>query len=901
MDQATIYPNPSEKQDAWREALNRMHPESAASMPGNSDDAVQFLRWLDPTGWFSLSRINPETGNIEGRTFAPGSWDAIAAFVEKWNGRENLYFSANEPFPGTPDKKLSENDIAFVRALCADQDPELDVPFERARFDLDQIAERVQSNKFAPSATIDSGGGNQYFWKLREKFDVVAGGKERARAQSRALKMLFGNDNVQSIDHLFRLPGTINLPNKKKRAAGRTARPAKILFTTDHRYTIEDFETGIAQVDPSGKSEVDTDPFVRDAIAEIDIDAARTISSYDDLSEGLRERFDKACRSSERLVGLWNGDERYLRGDKSGSGWRLCLAIELGRSIMKFTAQNYVELVCAWPHVTNSHDYDPRQYARDWGKFAAPAIAERETLIERFFEPWSAETSPGWPDPVDIFGDADPMDLGEPPAQSLPSSIERFARSEARRKGVSMAFAAAAAVGVTAAAIGASLRIQVRQHDTDWTEPASLWLALVAEPGRAKSPTISEATRPLRDLDGEHYRACKAQHEIWAAQVQAHKKQKGAPAPGREPAIRRVTVDDVTFEMQARIHADNPRGLLRTPDELMGFFGSFGAYKQKGDGDRTQMLRLFDGGSIMMDRVGAGSIRADHALMGIVAGTQPEKIEKIARDLGADGMLQRFLFVLDDGAERRGLDEAPDARAAQTYRTMLRSLATADYGFTNKVRMGSDAQAVFNETMGNIDGLKGLVGMPVAWRGHVEKWGKIFPRIVLTFHCIDQFSIFGQVDPTMAIDPMSVEFAANFARFLLRHSLTFYRQSFDLDPVDEEARAFAGYLLTRPDMSSVSHRTLYDARTSLRGDEKKRTRNRIFKELEAAGWLRTSEQGANGPVRCGVNPAVHDRFKDRAEWERRDRDAKRAAIQKSGEAKKWIETDSVSGKSEAIR
>jgi len=878
-------------------------PQPSQPTPKSSqaaDTAVALLKLIDLDGWHNLVALDPEKKErVVGRTFPPQSWAAIASFIDTWNGKRNLYFSVNEPFPGSPDDKLGKKDISRVRALFVDVDPEDDVAFERARFDLDQRAKVVQTAVMPPSLALDSGGGNQYFWLLAEKLDTADGGLHRAEAQCYALKHVYDGDGVQNIDRIMRLPGTINIPDAKKHGAGRVRRAAKMLFANDRRYSLEDFETGIAQIGPSGGVGQDADPLVNEALGIIDLDSARSVSSLGDLSADLRKRFEHASASSPRLRGLWAGDRSFLGEDTSGSGWRACFVQELARSVVSFSVQDYVELAHACS-VIDAGKYDARQYARDWGKFAAQQAKEREG----WFEPQplndNAEAT-DWPEPIDIFGDADPMEFGEPPTNSLPPILEQFARSEARRKGVSMAFAASAALGVTAAAIGASLRIQVRQHDTGWTEPASLWLALVAEPGRAKSPTISEATRPLRDLDTEHYRAFKVQHDLWNAAAQAHKKRGGAPVPGPEPIMRRIAVDDITFEMQARIHADNPRGLLRTPDELMGFFGSFGAYKQKSDGDRTQMLRLFDGGSIMMDRVGAGSIRAEHALMGIVAGTQPEKIQKITRDLGADGMLQRFLFIVDDGVDRRGLDEQPDARAANLYRSMLRSLASHDYPAGNVVRLSPGAYAVLSQAAHSIDALKGLVGMPAAWRGHVEKWGKLLPRIVLTFHCVDQFALVGVVDPTMPIDAMTVERAANFARFLLRHSLAFYRQNFDLDAATEEGRAFAGYLLTRPDVETVTHRTLYDARTNLRGQDKHRARVQILKDLESAGWLRIAEQGADGPARCNVNPRIHKRFVERANWERRDREAKRAAIQNAGAAKDWLSTDSMSGKSGAFR
>lgn len=158
------------------------------------------------------------------------------------------------------------------------------------------------------------------------------------------------------------------------------------------------------------------------------------------------------------------------------------------------------------------------------------------------------------------------------PAGALPSVLERWVCSEARRKGVQPSFPALAAVTVAASAVGASLKIAVRQHD-DWTEPAGLWGALIAPPGSTKTPVISAAADPLRRLNDEWLRTDGPIHAEWLKQ--SRKKQKAdAPPLGPEPRVRRGVVDDVTFERLTGIFADNPNGLLRDTDELSGVFGS---------------------------------------------------------------------------------------------------------------------------------------------------------------------------------------------------------------------------------------------------------------------------------------------------------------------------------------
>lgn len=511
---------------------------------------------------------------------------------------------------------------------------------------------------------------------------------------------------------------------------------------------------------------------------------------------------------------------------------------------------------------------------------SVPTEEERAAWEELF----SDHRMPGDVEPQDIFGH-DTFNLADPPLDNLPEMLAPWVRSEARRKGVSQAFTAISALTAVGAAIGASLRIQVRARDAGFVEPAALWSVLVADPGSAKSAVVSAALHPLKELDKAWMAEDQPRHAEWLHQSKKRKAEGALPEPRR----RRAVVDDVTAERQVRIHHDNPRGVMRSTDELAGMLETLGAYKKSGGGDRSFMLRLFDGDSVTVDRVGSGTTFAKQALMSVLSGTQPEKLRSMVRDMQTDGLLQRFLFVLDDGARRRRIDEEEDTSAAAGYRGLIRQLATADYGHAAPIKISSEGRAHFDAFIDQVHDLKDLPGSCAAWRGHASKWEKLAARVVLIFHCIEHYQAIECVHPASAVEQTTVIRAVAFCRFLIRHQLNFYSQFFDRDPVDAEVVGLGGFLLTHPELKEIKRRDIYQARSSLKGAGNLRMLLKAAQGLEEAGWLHVTTREADGPSSWRVNGKIHERFAEQAEAERISRANKQESIKRAVEARKIIE------------
>ena len=203
---------------------------SASSSQPPKQNFVEFLEMLRPGGPWILSAIVPD-GTI--KTITAKTGDNVRAFVSKYNGRRNLYYSVN-PTRKAMTSKAAKTDIAAIEYLFADLDPKKDETPAAAKARFLLALDELQPE---PTAIIDSGNGIQVLLKLAEPITlpepVVATNAEGKRikvfpadtaaliddVESRVktlMETLGSVAGTQNIDRILRLPGTINLPNAKK-------------------------------------------------------------------------------------------------------------------------------------------------------------------------------------------------------------------------------------------------------------------------------------------------------------------------------------------------------------------------------------------------------------------------------------------------------------------------------------------------------------------------------------------------------------------------------------------------------------------------------------------------------------------------------------------------------------
>lgn len=851
---------------------------SAPALPAwDTEAAVAFLIALIGSGLLAVAAIDPESGGCHGATFAlPAERDALSRWIEARQGKHNLYFTLNEPVPREQQQgkhgRVCKADIARIRGVAIDCDPHFDPSAEDGGLSKERERLWYQAldwrQRQEASAVIDSGGGYQGIWLLREPLPATPQTIAAAEAQARGFALLNGGDNTHDVSHLYRMPGTVNLPNAKKRARKRV--PAPVLgkvYDPRRLHTLDD----LAILAPPITARAATA-----AKLDFDLSAAwEAVGAPERLDPELAERLTRARAARPQLDKCLATEA--VGSDRSARDYAVAAAvIQAGIS----EPADVAAIVAAY----SPDKFEAEAEARDDGraeyylrKTVANALARVKPDAQPgdFFEPIEDDAAASVKEitedhggPADIFGDDDPADLSTPPAGSLPGVVEGIARTIATQMGVPESFVATAAVAALAGTIGNALKLQVNAHSADFSVPATLSVVIVARPGRKKSPTIAAVLRPVKQIDRELYRqSCQEQAAREAIVRAAKSKREAVAALPPVPPMRRLWVDDATLEKQVRIHADNPCGIIRAPDELFAFLGSFGAYKRNGDGDRSTMLRLIDGGDISVDRM-TGSTRADSALMGLIASTQPDKIRQHAQNLGTDGFLQRLIFVTDDGAERTPLDVPADRAALAEYERAVRGMFTLRAAASRTVQLSPEARTILTGTWARVRALGRLPGASAAWEGHVSKWEGLIYRIALTFHALDTWDLTGAVStgPGHEVTAETARRTSRCVAFLVRHALRFYTEF--CEPAEEtvEAREVAGYLLTRPDILSVTARDIEKVRRPLSG--KRHLTRAAMRALADAGWVTVAEMGADGPTRWAVDPRIHARFAERAEREK---------------------------------
>ena len=498
-----------------------------------------------------------------------------------------------------------------------------------------------------------------------------------------------------------------------------------------------------------------------------------------------------------------------------------------------------------------------------------------------------AEAAGEWPMP-------EPIQSELPPVQGfsedlLPDSFRPLAADVTERMQVPMDYPAVVTVLCLAGAVNRRAVIQPKVNDIRWVVIPNLWGGIIAPPGFMKSPVIQAIIRLLIQIQiewrYEHEEALKEytreeeEYELrraaWKEQYKVASKKKTA-LPGRpeeepdEPKLRRLIVNDATFEALHQTMSENPAGILVIRDELTGWWSQLDRAGR--EGERAFCLQAWNGDTgHTIDRIGRGTIHVEACCMSMLGGIQPGRLRSYLVDAledgpSNDGLIQRFQAMVwpDTAPDWTYVDRAPDAVSEQQAARIFRKLVELDAENPARFRFAPDAQELFIEWLAELEAKIRGDELHPALISHLSKYRSLMPALALLFELADRAGSVGFDGSSLAkqenfVGLRHAKRAAAWCDYLESHARRVY--SCIVTPQLRAARELADKIKHRKVGASgfFSCRDVY--LTGWSGLDSPEAVKQAAEVLEDAGWVR-DVSAPSGPLggrpanRYAVNPRV---------------------------------------------
>jgi putative DNA primase/helicase len=256
-------------------------------------------------------------------------------------------------------------------------------------------------------------------------------------------------------------------------------------------------------------------------------------------------------------------------------------------------------------------------------------------------------------------------------------------------------------------------------------------------------------------------RNTKLRRTAWKEQFKAASK-KGNAAPDRpegepeEPKLRRLIVNDATFEVLHQTMSENPAGILVIRDELTGWWSQLDRAGR--EGERAFCLQAWNGDTgHTIDRIGRGTIHVDACCMSMLGAIQPGRLRSYLVDAlqdgpSNDGLIQWFQLLVwpDTAGDWNYVDRAPDAASEQQAARVFGNLVESDADNPARFRFASDAQELFIDWLRELEAkIRGNELHPTII-SHLGKYRRLMPSLALLFELADRASCVGFEGSTLA-------------------------------------------------------------------------------------------------------------------------------------------------------
>lgn len=284
-------------------------------------------------------------------------------------------------------------------------------------------------------------------------------------------------------------------------------------------------------------------------------------------------------------------------------------------------------------------------------------------------------------------------ELPQFPLEALPPPLANYVSTVADAMAAPLAFSAASIFPVIAVGVGEH-RSLIVNADSNWIEPALVFVALVGDTGQSKSPVLEEMVAPLNALDQEARQAYEIEQDAYHKLSKSERDKLSMQVPRMKPWIR----TDVTIE-RLSIDLKNHRAILAYYDELTEWVRGMKGKYSGGDSNRAKWLQLFGGRRMDRARVGDGTNDIDICILNprvsLLGGIQPMFLYELAAM--RDGMEFRLLYALGDEDPRKKRKGRIEDRA--WYHSLVRHLSRLTDGDMHLTAEGLAVLDAFGDEM----------------------------------------------------------------------------------------------------------------------------------------------------------------------------------------------------------
>ena len=487
-----------------------------------------------------------------------------------------------------------------------------------------------------------------------------------------------------------------------------------------------------------------------------------------------------------------------------------------------------------------------------------------------------------WDEPDWTLLDDRRGELPDFPLEVLPASLRGWLLRTARGAGVTPGHVAVPFLGIASSLIGTARRVRASRS---WSEPLTMWVAIIGFSGTGKTPGLDVTRRALSLIERERkYKIAELQreHETRAQKAKAEKKkweqavadavEAGVPAPPKpegatdpRPFVApRLCVSDSTIERIAVLLEVRPRGMAFVADELARLFLNMRRYSSGQDNEFW--LEAWNGKNFIVERQGRPPVVVDYLLVGVTGAFQPDKLARAFQG-DDDGMYARFCFAWPEEPAHMPLSNEvteiePDI---QNMLTRIINLPSEEAGVfaPRTVELSPEALVAFEGFRTFLAQIKKeLDGREREW---AAKGGTQVLRLSGTLAYLD-WAMLGGTEPP-SIEAPSVEAAVRLWRdYFWPHSRAALRQM-GLTEKHTSARRALCWIRTNAKLEV----SLLDIRREALGRRLDAEQTRTLLDgLVRAGWLKlvTTKTDGRAIHRWQVNPLL---FSGAPEPERSER------------------------------